>query len=438
MDIEKLKEKFGWKKIVIGFVGFILVWGSFFTTTGTEYAVLKHPNGTLEAISKGGIHWKLPIFSDVTKYDMNIKTAYEDDDDSDPETHGTMKRITFTDTYGGMIGSTFIYTLNSSYLIDLHTTYHSQKNLIATGLKPISKQLLAYTANQFSGESFMQGAQNEYQQRVDDQANNGLYITKRVQEEVSKNTVDVGLKNENPKSRAKRKDFVYVTKIQYEMINGVKTPKRTLLPINKFGITLSQVTVDDFKPDVKLREFVERKQNQIAKRQDIIEKQENARQGDILAEAEGKKERTVANQAMLREKDAAVIQAQKKVELEQKEADMQVVRKQKDLDVQIMEKKVQKAKSEAAIYAARAIEATGLAKAKVKKAMYQAVRKDILILEVKKVTEVAKYAALKESSITLPKTVIMNGAQEGGADASLANLTDLAIMGKIDNMDTGK
>jgi len=140
-------------------------------------------------------------------------------------------------------------------------------------------------------------------------------------------------------------------------------------------------------------------------------------------------------QEQLKDKDKAVILADKKVELERKEAEKQVVQKQKDLDIALMEKKIQKAKSESSLYAAKAIEATGLAKAKVKKAMYDAVRKDILVLEVQKVTQVAKYSALKESSITLPSTVIMNGGQSGGADASLAALTDLAIMGKIDSMD---
>ena len=415
-----------------GLVAFTLFMGSFFITSGTEYAVLKSPNGQLTAITTGGVHFKVPLFSDVHRYDMVLKTTYVDDDDKNDNVYGTMKRITFTDTYGGMIGGTLLYRLDPTLLIPVHKTYGNQENLIENGLKPTSKQLLAYTANQFSGENFMQGAQNEYQNRVEDQANNGLIVTKRERMHVDKGRASVSVNNQNPTKREDRDEMQFVTTIQYQK-DGI-TPKRIPLAINAFGIKLAQVTIDDFKPDKKLREFIERKQTQIATRQTIIEKQENARQGSILAEANGEKERITAKQLQLKDKDVAVILADKKVELERKEAEKQVVQKQKDLDIALMEKKIQKAKAESTIFQAKAIKAKGLAEAQVKKAMYAAVRKDILRLEVEKVTQVAKYAALKESSITLPKTVIMSGNQSGGASASLAQLTDLAIMGKIDQM----
>ncbi len=421
------------RHVVTTLVVVITLWGSFFITSGTEYAVLKSPNGKLSEITNGGVHFKVPLFSDVHRYPMVLKTNYVDDDDKNDAHYGTMKRITFNDTYGGMIGGTLLYRIDPTKLIEVHKTYGNADNLVENGLKPTSKQLLAYTANQFSGENFMQGAQNEYQNRVEDQANNGLLVTKRVRESVEKGMSTVGVENQNPNKREDREESMFITQIQYEK-DGV-TPQRIPLAISELGIKLAQVTIDDFKPDPKLREFIDRKQTQIATRQTIIEKQENARQGSILAEANGEMERITAKQEQLKDKDVAVILADKKVELEVKEAEKQVVQKQKDLDIALMEKKIQKAKSESAIYQAKAIEATGLAQANVKKAMYKAVRKEILILEVQKVTQVAKYAALKESSITLPKTVIMGGGNGAGADTSLANLTDLAIMGKIDSMD---
>ena len=417
------------KTIITSIVGgllFITGMGSFFITSGTEYAILKSPNGELSTIINGGVHFKIPFFSDVHKYPMVLKTTYVDDNDKNDANYGTMKRITFNDTYGGMIGGTLLYRLDPTKLIAVHKTYGSADNLVENGLKPISKQLLAYTANQFSGENFMQGAQNEYQNRVEDQANKGLLVTKRVRENVKKGMSTVGVKNQNPKSRENREESMFVTKIQYE-IDGI-TPKRIQLAITELGIKLAQVTIDDFKPDPKLREFIDRKQTQIATRQTIIEKQENARQGSILAEANGEMERITAKQTQLKDRDIAVILADKKVELERKEAEKQVVQKQKDLDIALMEKKIQKAKSESSIYQAKAIEATGLANAKVKKAMYAAVRQPILELEVARVTELAKYKALSTAKITMPQTVMMsNSSGEGG----LQELTNLHIMDKI-------
>lgn len=403
---------------------FFTLMGSFFITSGTEYAVLKSPNGALSVVSTGGINFKVPFVSEVTRYDMVIPVTYVDDNDANNDTYGSMKRITFTDTYGGMVGGTFLYRLSPVELIKVHTTYGNQDNLIESGLTPISKQLLAYTANQFSGESFMQGGQNEYQNRVEDQANNGLIVTKRVKESVAKGISTVGVDNQNPKTRDEREEMMYITQVQTDEKGE---PLRIPLALNDFGITLPQVTIDDFKPDQKLREFIERKQNQIAARQDIIEKQENARQGSILAEANGERERIEAKQNQLKDKDIAVIQADKGVALEKKEAEKQVVRVQKDLDIALMDKQIQKAKSESTIFQAQAIKAQGLAEAEVKRAMYAAVNKDILSLEVERAVQIAKYKALETAKITMPTTVMM-GSGDGG---SLQELTNLQIMDKL-------
>jgi len=411
------------------FGAFLIVWNSFYITSGTEYAVKKAPNGSLTPIIDGGVHFKIPFLTDITRYDIVLKTTYVDDNDADPLTHGTMKRITFTDTYGGMIGGTLLYRLDPTRLIKMHTTYHSQYNLIETGLKPSSKQLLAYTANQFSGESFMQGGQNEYQNRVEDQANNGLLVTKRERDTVAKSISTVGLGNENPTTRDEIEENVYVTNIQYDE-NG--TALRVPLAINDFDIRLAQVTIDDFKPDKKLREFIDRKQNQIAARQDIIEKQENARQGAILAEAKGAQERTEAKQSQLKEKEVAVILAQQKVELEQKEAEKQVVGKQKDLDIALMEKKIQKAKSESTIFEAQAIEAKGLAEAAVTRAKYAAIKPDIFAAEVERDIQLAKYKALPNVKIQMPNNVMVNSGAKGSS--SIDDLANIQIIEKLGSM----
>jgi len=408
-----------------GFVAFIVIWNSFYIVGGTEYAVERTPSGEMQGIVEPGVHFKVPFVSSVHYYDQFQTVSYVDDDE-DPETVGSLKRINFADTYGGYVGGTIRYQLsaNPDLLVEMHKAYMNEANLIRSGLKPISKQLLTYTANQITGENFMQGGQNDYQIRIEDQGNKGLYITKRIKVKVKKNTSDVGLKNPNPNERKQRDSYVFKTVIQKD---AKGEPLRQALPITKYGIKIVQVTIDDFKPEQKLKDFVNRKKDQIAKRQTLIEEQENERQSAVTAELKGNRQRVEARQVMLKEKDAAIIQAQKEVELEQKSSDLQVVRKNKELEIATANYKIQKANALAAVQQAKAIEAKGLADAKVKKAMYSAVRKEILVLEVERVTQLAKYKALEKTKVQMPTTVML-GSGEGG---SLQELTNLHIIDKI-------
>jgi len=407
---------------VIGVVGM----SSFYIVGGTEYAVERTPSGEMQGIVDAGIHFKVPFLSTVHTYDIFQTVSYVDDDDDNPRSHGTLKRINFADTYGGLVGGTIRYQLsaNPELLVSMHRAFANEDNLITSGLKPISKQLLTYTANQLTGENFMQGGQNEYQNRIEDQGTNGLYVTKREKVKVKKNASDVGLKKPNPKDRAQRNSYIYVTKIQRDADGKAL---RNALPTNKYGIKVVQVTIDDFKPESKLKEFVDRKKTQIAKRQTLIEEQENERQSAVTAELRGNRQRVEARQVMLKEKDAAVIGAQKKVELEQKEADLQVVRKKKDLDVAKMEKQIQRAKSESTVFQAIAIKAKGLAEAEVRKAKYSAYDFKIVKLEVEEKIALAKYAALPNVKVEMPATVMMGGSNGG----SLDELTNLTIIDKI-------
>jgi len=366
---------------------------------------------------------KVPFFSTVHSYDQFQTVSYVDNDE-DPETVGSLKRINFADTYGGYVGGTIRYQLsaNPQELVSMHKAYMNESNLIRSGLKPISKQLLTYTANQITGENFMQGGQNDYQIRIEDQGNKGLYITKRVKVKVKKNSSEVGLKNPNPKDRKQRDSYIFKTVIQKDAKGN---PLRQVLPTTQYGIKIVQVTIDDFKPEQKLKDFVNRKKDQIAKRQTLIEEQENERQSAVTAELKGNRQRVEARQEMLKEKDAAVIQADKQVALESKQAELQVVRKQKELDIAKANLGIQTANAEAAIQQAKAIKATGLAKATVKKAMYNAVDPDILAMEVQRANVAALTTNLKDFKVQMPTYSVTNGEGTGGNANSLDTIMNV-------------
>jgi len=411
---------------VIGFVlVFIVAWNSFYIVSGTEYAVERTPAGEMQGVVEPGVHFKVPFLSSVHFYDQFQTVSYVDDDE-DPSTIGSLKRINFADTYGGYVGGTIRYQLSSNpeLLVKMHKAYLNESNLISAGLKPVSKQLLTYTANQITGENFMQGGQNDYQIRIEDQGNKGLYITKRLKVKVKKNDSDVGLQDPNPKDRKQRDSYIYKTVILKDK-NG--QPLRQVLPTTQYGIKIVQVTIDDFKPEKKLNDFINRKKDQIAIRQKLIEEQENERQSAVTAELKGNRERVEARQQMLKEKDAAVIEADKRVALESKQAELEIVKKRKELQIAKANEGIQTANAKAAIQQAKAIQAKGLAEANVKKAMYSAVRKDILKLEVERVTQLAKYKALEHTKVEMPTTVMMTDGKGG----SLQELTNLHIIDKI-------
>jgi len=415
--------------IVAGFFLFITAMSSFYIVGGTEYVVERTPGGDLVGVIEPGIHLKAPFVSTVTFYDQFQTVSYIDDDNG--EGTGSMKMISFADTYAGKIGGTIRYQISSDpiKLVQMHRAYHNEDNLITSGLKPISKQLLTYTANQITGENFMQGGANEYQIRIEDQGNNGLYVTKREKILVKKTTSNVGIKNQNPTERTQRDSYIHINKRQ---VDAKGEYLRQELPTTQYGIKVVQVTIDDFRPEKKLMDFINRKKDQIAKRQGLIEDQENERQSAITAELKGTRERVEARQQMLKEKDAAVIKAQKRVELEQKESDLQVVRKNKELEIATANLGIQTANALAADQQGKAIRYKGFAEADVKKKMYLAVRESILQLEVDKITQLAKYKALGTAQITLPTTVVMGGAGEGeSADGGLQSLTNLHIMEKL-------
>ena len=142
---------------------------------------------------------------------------------------------------------------------------------------------------------------------------------------------------------------------------------------------------------------------------------------------------------MLKEKDAAVIQADKQVSLESKAAELQVVRKQKELDIAKANLGIQTANAKAAIQQAKAIKATGLAKALVKKAMYAAVDPEILAMEVQRANVAALTAGLKDFKVQMPTYSVVNG-EGGNANTNsldtimnvigIKNLQDLKPKGK--------
>lgn len=405
-----------WLSIVL--ILLIIVNMCFYTVDGGEFYIEQSPSGELTAITTPGIKFKFPIVTRTFKYNEYVTITYSAANDRSASSSNPPYPIRFGDTYGGKIEGSFRFRLptNPEDFVQLHKAVKTNQNLMGNTLNKNANELLQYTAAQFTGVEFMQGGQNEFRNRILDQAQNGLYETKR--ELVAQNTdiaragVDVDAGEVHTGQNAIYKNVI--------MHNSKGEPLRKPSSLNEFGITLVQVTVENFTPDEDLNNYARRKRERLQERAKIVEEQQNEKERAKTAAAKGERERIESKQAALREKDKAEIEAQKALELEriaaerekvqqEKEKDLAAIRKAKELEIAQKEREIQEAKAIAAKFEAQAIKEKGFAEAEVKHASYNAYNVSLYSLELRRDIAEILSAGLKGTDITMPQFIVGNG-----------------------------
>jgi len=406
-------------------VGLVVLSNSVYTIDGGEIAIRQTPSGDLVPIMEPGIKFKVPFASKVYKYNEVTTVTYSktEEGNSRATSDNLPYPISFADTYSGLIKGSFRIDMpkDPGKFIELHKAFKRYDNFVQNGINKFTNELLTYTANQFTGEMFMQGGQNEYKFKVLDQAQKGLYITKREATEVKRQSGDVGLSNYNSGKTSDVKQIIYKNVIQLDE-NG--KPKRSENSMTKYGIVVTQVTLDGFIPEKALQTFIANKKLRVQERAKLIEDQENERQKAINAKLKGDRERIEAKQQMLKDKDAAVIEADKKVALEKKAAELLIVRKKKELEIAKANKGIQEAKYEAKKFEAKSILEVGLAEAKVTEAKYKAIDKSIFKDEVRKAIVLNFSDNLKNFNIKMPQYLV-SSSSDGGKNNSLNVVMDV-------------
>lgn len=394
-----------------------LFFSSVYVVDGGEIAMEQAPSGKLIPRMDPGVKFKVPYVSKVDFYNQITTVTYDLQEKSATSANQPYD-ITFGDTYSGKIKGSFRIEMptDPEKFIKLHKAFKRYDNFVDNGAEKFTNELLSYTAIQFTGENFMQGGQNEYKTRLLDQARGGLYKTKREQIKVSRQAGNVGLKDDKASKTTNSESIVFRNVVQRDKDGKIL---RSTNPMDVYGVKVSQVTVDGFIPEPALEQFMKNKKGRVQERAKLIEDQENERQKAITAKLTGDRERVEAKQQMLKEKDSAVIQAQKQVELEQKAAELQLVRKQKELDIALANEGIQKANEKAAKYEAMAIEHKGLAEANVLDAMYKA--KDPQLYALEKQVEITSNlkGAMQGITIEMPKVQINGEGGSSGASNSI-------------------
>ena len=429
--------------IVAIVAGIIVINASFFTIEAGQYAMEQTPSGKLIPHMTPGIKFKIPFVSHVNFYN-EVTTVTYDEGVGKGTSNNKPFSITFSDTYGGLVKGSFRVELpkDPAKFIELHKAFKRYDNFVDNGIEKFTNELLAYTANQFTGESFMQGGQNEYKNRLQDQAMNGLYQTVRTAVKVRTQSGAVDLNNDESSQTTDSEAVVYKNIIQRDA-KGV--PLRQANPMNKYGVVVPQVTIDGFIPEKDLGLFMKNKKDMVQKRAKLVENQENERQEAITAKLQGDRERVQAKQKALKEKDQAEIelaqqvavaklQAEKEKVERQKLADLAIIDKKKELQVATANENIQKANERAAKFEAQSKLHNGLADAQILKAKYEAYNKKLYAMEIQRDTMIRVTKNLQGIHITMPRVNIQNNGESGKAMTSIDTVMSALGVQKLEEI----
>ena len=414
-----------------------------FTDAGMIYVVQNNLTGGLDVYSEPGMHRRVPFFSTVTAYRQVITSNFED---------GVKAR--FADTYVGVLPVAFRFKLplGPEHVRKMHKEFRGEENLTRTLLNRNAQNVTVITATQYTGEEFFQGGLNQFKEQLSDQLQNGVYSTERRQVEVEQTDLaPVGAgenAHETREKLIKAKQLVWKTVPLYDDKGKLRRAEN---PLAQYGIDVTQVLINDPKPEDQLERLLGDKKRLVAERIKTVQEQETSKAQAKTEQLKKEILRTREVQDAQRSKELAVISQQKEVEIakqiaereviEQKKLqDLAVIQKQKELAIARSELGIQKANSDASVFAAKAIAAKGKAEADVLAAMYRAKaqNREVFLAEVER--DIAKdlYANLKDFKIEMPHNYIGGGGGGGAPGKLTSNLDVITALGALGLMDKSK
>lgn len=418
---------------VLGIVTAVSAFFSFYYVEGGEFVREQSPNGSSEWVLTQGIHWKVPFLSRIDKFNQFITIDMTSKEEETSSVDREPLQIKFSDTYTGKISTSWRFALspNPVTLEKMYQATKSQENLNYNTLLRYAQNILIYTGNQFLGEDYMQGGQNEFLSRLYFQSQHGLYQTKRIKKLITNESSFVSPEDQaSGKSDNTAENFVWVVEIQRDAKgNPITANKDNILA--DFGIEAATISIVAFDEDADLKNFMNEKKQRIRVRSGIVEDQRNEREQAITAKLTGERERIQARSEKLKLKDAAVIAEELKVEVAKKQAELATVNKQKELEIAKSNKAIQEANFESAKFEAQAIKEKGLAEAEVSKAKYQALNNPVYIRELEKDQAVKLYEALPNIDVEMPYIIQGSGTSQNGLSDNVGTWSSLGILNQM-------
>lgn len=412
VDLEQAASSVGKKVRGVGIKG-VLVAGaiiiglnSFITVSvGESVRVQNNITGGHTWYTSQGMKPVLPFFTNVERFSDVVTIAVTDDKEVS-DTAGSVQSpmyVKFADGYGGKIEASFRVKMPVAPA-DLEKIYQDVKtprNLYGNTLRTFASDMINLTTDQFLAQDFMQGGKGAFKQRLYDQGQNGMLVTKREKVEVEGQVADQTLGGDRSQNEVAKQ---MVTKVIVQLDENGK-PLRRDHSLKKYNIEVVQADFISFEPDNDLNGYMETIKERERARAKVVADQSLERDLAVTEQLKGERERITAKNKRLMEKDAAVIAEQQKTAVESERANLAKVQKDKELAIAKANENIQKANYAASKYQAQAELEVGLAQAKIKKADYEAIDKEVLRLEVQKATMLANAEAYKAKGIQMPLIV---------------------------------
>lgn len=413
---------------LVAIIALIYILFGWVYVAGGEYARIQKPDGTYEWHTTNGFKIKTPFLDRYEIFNQYNTIDMTDGENPTATIDLPLHKVNFNDTYTMDIGVTARYSLlpDPEKLELMYQASKTNRALVASTMVPNLRNLLSQTANQFRGEDYLQGGQNEFQARLYFQAENGLYVTERVKREMdveSGYSADVNV-SANAEGTKQAKAMAWVVDLVRDAQGNPVTQESQLA---KFGIMLDLIEINKFTPDPDLEAFMTQKRAKIRERAGIVEDQRNARESQITARLMGEKERIEERNKALKAKDRAVITESQQVAVEQERAKLEIVKKDKELKISQANEGIMKANYEAAKFEALALKEVGLAEAQVEDAKYKAKDRQLYMKELELENNKHLYNALPALKIQMPQYVQM-GNQGSGMNSNLEAMSSLKLM----------
>lgn len=406
---------------------------SLYYVEGGEFVREQSPSGGSEWAITQGVHVKMPFFSRIDRFNQFITIDMSEGDDAESATVDRgAQNIKFSDTYTGVISTSWRFALpvDPVKLEKIYQSTKSQESLSQNTLLRYAQNLLVYTGNQFLGEDFMQGGQNEFLSRLYYQAQHGLYQTKRVKKLIETEASYVS-KDDQEKGKGNKtaENFIWTVELQKDK-NGNPLTAQDDNIISEFGVNLEMISIVGFNPDEDLQKFMSEKKRRIRDRSGLIEDQRNEREKAITAQLKGERERIEARADKMKIKDAAVIAEEQKVEVSKKQSELATVEKLKELEVAKANRAIQEANFESSKFEAQALKEKGLAEAKVSEAKYQALNNPVYLREIERDQAMALYQALPNIKVEMPQ-IVQSGDGKSSFGDNLGAWSSLGVLNQM-------
>lgn len=223
------------------------------------------------------------------------------------------KSLVFLDQVDAFVSATSRFELPSDEdaFLRLARQYRTPENLLRTELVPAFEETLGATAALMSAEDYFQGGKTEFNNEFQRQMEDGIYLVRRIETQVSSGQTRTGTANaalgEDQEEFGEDTKTVFVVQ---KLLDETGQPRRKAQSFAKFGISVTSARVTDVNPNTKFKDRMALRQQAAADRAIAREQRIQEEEQKLLAVARG--EREVAE----RQAAAKVIQIERTTDAE--------------------------------------------------------------------------------------------------------------------------